>query len=123
MRIVPDLDAMVVEARIATTDIDQVRVGQSAKVRFSGFNTQMTPMIEGVVNCTSPERTTDERSGISYYRISISVDAAKFKRETGNGISSGMPAEVYITTASRSFMAYLFKPMIDQSYRAFRDDQ
>lgn len=123
MRIVPDLDAMVVEARVATTDVDQVRVGQAAKVRFSGFNTQTTPMIAGVVNFVSPDRTTDQHTGISYYRVNISVDAAEFKQKTGNAISSGMPAEVYITTASRSFMAYLFKPIIDQIYRAFRDDQ
>ncbi len=123
LRIVPDRDAMVVEARVATNDIDQVRVGQPAKVRFSGFNAQTTPSIEGVVNFVSPDRISDERTGMSYYRISISVDSNKFKQQTGNGVTPGMPAEVYITTVSRSFMAYLFKPMIDQIYRTFRDDQ
>ncbi|MFD2781439.1 HlyD family efflux transporter periplasmic adaptor subunit [Novosphingobium pokkalii] len=42
MEIVPDHDVMIVEASISPTDIDQVRVGQAARVRFSAFNRAAT---------------------------------------------------------------------------------
>src|SRR5262249_51214234 len=49
MQIVPTLDSLVVEARVAPQDIDQVRVGQPTTLRLSAFNQQNTPEIEGEV--------------------------------------------------------------------------
>ena len=46
MLIVPDADALVVEARIAPQDIDQLSVGQPAVLRFSAFNQRTTPRAE-----------------------------------------------------------------------------
>lgn len=123
LRIIPQTEAMVVQVKIAPGDVDQVRVGQSARVRFSGFNQQTTPEVPGKLVFISADRAEDPRTGMPYYRANVAVDAAAFRRETGLQISSGMPAEAFITTASRSLISYVMKPLGDQISRAFRDDQ
>ena len=49
MLIVPDSDVLTVEARIEPHNIDQIRVGQNAVLRFSTFNQRTTPEINGEV--------------------------------------------------------------------------
>ena len=43
MELVPDSDELLVETRLQPSDIDQVRLGQKAFVRFSAFNQRTTP--------------------------------------------------------------------------------
>jgi hypothetical protein len=47
--IVPKADNLKVEARVAPQDIDQLRLGQTAMLRFSAFNRRTTPEIAGSV--------------------------------------------------------------------------
>ncbi|MCW1400947.1 HlyD family type I secretion periplasmic adaptor subunit [Novosphingobium sp. MW5] len=123
LRIIPQNDRMVVHAKVAPADIDQVEVGQAARIRFSGFNQQTTPEIQGVVTFVSADRSEDPRSGAPYYRVNVSIDAAAFERQAKLRVSTGMPAEAFITTTSRSLASYMFKPLLDQLSRAFRDEQ
>jgi HlyD family secretion protein len=120
MEIVPDRDVMVVEAAIGPGDIDQVAVGQPARVRFTSFNRAATPEIAGKVLYVATDRTENPEVRASYYMVRISIDQATVKRE-GLDLRSGMPAEVYIETASRSLLSYFLKPLLDQFARAFRD--
>ena len=41
MLIVPGADKLIVEAKVQPQDIDQVRIGQTAVMRFSNFNTRL----------------------------------------------------------------------------------
>jgi HlyD family secretion protein len=34
----------------------------------------------------------------------------------------GMPADVFIITGSRSLLNYIFAPILESSYKAFRED-
>ena len=121
MEIVPDTDRMVVEAMIAPTDIDQVRSGQDAMVRFSAFNRASTPEIAGKVTYVATDRTELPQSKAAYYVVRISVDQPAVRRE-GLQLRSGMPAEVYIKTGNRSLLSYVLKPLSDQFARTFRDN-
>ena len=123
LRIIPQSEAMVVQVKIAPGDVDQVRVGQAARVRFSGFNQQTTPEVPGKLVFISADRAEDPRTGAPFYRANVAVEANGFRKETGLQISSGMPAEAFITTAPRSLISYIMKPLGDQVSRAFRDDQ
>ena len=122
LRIIPQTDAMVVQARVAASDIEQVKVGQKARVNFSGLNQQTTPVVTGKVIFVSADRAEDPRTGASFYRVNVAIDARSFRRETGLAITSGMPADAFITTSSRSMLSYIIKPMADQIERAFRDE-
>ncbi|UCI06126.1 HlyD family type I secretion periplasmic adaptor subunit [Mesorhizobium sp. B1-1-8] len=120
MQVVPDNDSLAVEARIAPSDIDKLWVGQSASLRFSAFNTRTTPQIDGVVERTSPDITTDQRTGVSYYTVRIRTTATEVARLGEVKLVPGMPVESFIKTEDRSVMSYLVKPLQDQITRAFR---
>ena len=49
MLIVPDGDSLIVEARIAPQEIDQVHMGQRTMLRFTAFNQRTTPELNGEV--------------------------------------------------------------------------
>jgi HlyD family secretion protein len=121
MEIVPDADRMVVEASVAPEDIDQVRAGQRASVRFTSFNTSATPEIEGRVTYVAADRSEEPEAQLSFYIVRIEVDQQVLARENLQ-LRSGMPAEVYIQTGNRSLLSYVFKPFRDQLARAFRYD-
>jgi len=118
--VVPSNDRLVVDAAISPMDIDRVQRGQEARLRFSALNAQTTPEIPGKVIRVAPERTQDERSGMSYYRVRVEIDAAALAAEQLE-LKPGMPVEVYISTGERSMLSYMTKPLRDQFSRAFRD--
>ena len=120
MQVVPDDDSLAVEARIVPSDIDKLWVGQSASLRFSAFNTRTTPQIDGVVERTSPDIATDQRTGVSYYTVRIRTTAAQVARLGEVKLVPGMPVESFIKTEDRSVISYLVKPLQDQITRAFR---
>ncbi|MBF9152120.1 HlyD family type I secretion periplasmic adaptor subunit [Novosphingobium jiangmenense] len=121
MEIVPDKDVMVVEAAVSPADIDQVVKGQNARVRFSAFNRAATPEITGKVVYVATDRTENPESRASFYMVRIAVNQDEIRRERLD-LRSGMPAEIYIETGSRSLLSYLTKPLRDQFLRAFRDN-
>lgn len=122
MEIVPDGDRLLVEAAIAPSDIDQVHVGQNARIRFTAFNNTATPEIRGRLIFVAAERTTRQDSGQGFFEARIAVDAADLKRHPELPLKPGMPAEVYIETGRRSMLSYITKPLRDQFARAFRDN-
>ena len=49
MEIVPQDDELIVNAQVSPTDIDNVKMGQTAEVRLTALNVRSTPSIYGVV--------------------------------------------------------------------------
>ena len=111
-----------VEARIRAQDIDQVRVGQSARITLSGLNRQTTPDFPGRLIFVSPDLTSDQRTGQSYYRIKVQLDAAALAKAPQVVLKAGMPAEVFVETGNRSILSFMLKPMLDQIRYALRSD-
>jgi len=122
LQIVPDRDTMIVEARIRPQDVDQVRVGQAARVTFSGFNRQTTPDISGKLIFVSPDLTSDQRTGQSYYRIKVRLDAGALARAPQIALKAGMPAETFVETGDRSILSFLVKPLLDQLRYSMRSE-
>ena len=60
MLIVPASERLTVEARVSPQDIDQVRVGQTAALRFSAFSQRTTPEINGAVSRVSADVTREQ---------------------------------------------------------------
>lgn len=121
LEIVPDADEMVVEVSISPSDVDQVQVGQQARVHFSSFNRAATPELDGKVIYVATDRTEDQQQGSAWYMVRIQLDQAQVRREELK-LTSGMPADVFIHTGNRSMLSYITKPLRDQFARAFRDN-
>ncbi|MGY3107727.1 HlyD family type I secretion membrane fusion protein [Bradyrhizobium sp. LM6.9] len=75
MLIVPQADDLQVEAKVNPVDIDKLQIGQKTLLRLSAFNQRTTPELNGVVSRVSPDVTTDQRTGQSYYTIRVSLPA------------------------------------------------
>jgi HlyD family secretion protein len=121
MVIVPESDELQIDARLPANEIDQVHKGQSALVRFSAFNQRTTPELSGVVSHVSADITRDQQSNASYYTVRVSLPGGEFARLGERRLVSGMPAEIFIQTGSRTVISYLFKPITDQLHRMFRE--
>ena len=122
MEIVPSNDQLIVETRISPADIDQLYLGQPARLHFSAFNAQTTPQLEARLTHISAERFTDERSGASYYKATVEVNDGEMKKLGKLKLLPGMPVEVFIQSGERSLLSYLTKPLRDQFNRAFREN-
>jgi HlyD family secretion protein len=119
MEVVPDADDLQIEARLQPTDIDQVRVGQKAFTRFPAFNQRVTPEVAGVVSYVSADVSREQNSNASYFTVRVTLPDEERRRLAGLQLVSGMPAEVFMQTGSRTMLSYLFKPITDQLQRAF----
>lgn len=122
MEIVPDSDELMVEAGVSPTDIDQVHVGQKARIRFSGFNSTATPEIHGKVVTVAADRSTDAEGKQAFYPVRVAIDDAEMRRYPEMRLRPGVPAEVFIETGNRTMISYITKPLRDQFERAFRDN-
>jgi len=120
MLIVPQADALTVESKLMPQDIDQVRPGQTAALRFSAFNQRTTPELNGLVTRVSADLTTDQRTGATYYTVRISISDEQVARLGGLKLLPGMPVEAFIQTGERTIMSYLTKPFTDQAARSFK---
>lgn len=122
MEIVPDKDQLLVEGAVSPEDINQVKIGQKARIRFTAFKLSSTPEFFGTVTFVAPERTTDPASNTSYYALRIQLDDKASVKGRQLKLKPGMPAELLLETGSRSMLSYLTKPLRDQLSRAFRDN-
>ena len=122
MMIVPQADALSVEAKVNPQDIDKLQIGQKTLLRLSAFNQRTTPELNGVVTRVSADVTTDQRTGQSYYTIRVSMPPKEVAR-LGEDVKiiPGMPVEAFVQTGDRTMLSYLMKPLSDQLMRAFRE--
>ena len=121
MLIVPDADRLTVETKVNPQDIEKVKLGQSAALRFSAFNLRTTPEIFGTVSRISADTTTDQHTNQSYYTVRIALSSEQIARLGNVKLVPGMPVEAFIKTGDRTVISYLMKPLSDQINRAFRE--
>ena len=121
MLVVPQTDDLSVDAKVNPQDIDKLQIGQKTLLRLSAFNQRTTPELNGVVTRVSPDTTTDQRTGQSYYTIRVSMPPEEIARLGDVKLIPGMPVEAFVQTGDRTMMSYLIKPLSDQLMRAFRE--
>ena len=121
MLIVPDGDDLRVEARIQPNDIDQVRLGQKAVLRFTAFNARTTPELNGEVSLVGADVNQDAKSGANFYIVRIALRQDEIDKLGAVKLVPGMPVEVFIQTNPRTVISYLTRPVRDQIARAFRE--
>jgi HlyD family secretion protein len=121
MLIVPEADALVVEVRADPQKIDQIKLGQSAALRFPNFSQRTTPELNGRVSRIAADVIQDQRSGEPYFLVRISLSLDELARLNGLKLVPGMPVEAFIRTDERTMLSYFFKPLTDQARRAFRE--
>jgi HlyD family secretion protein len=119
--IVPQDRPLLVAARVPVTHVDEVRTGQDVRLVFSSLPSRMTPEIRGRVTLVSADALADERTGMTYFRTEISINAKALQGLEGIEIVPGMPVDAFIRTVDRTPLSYLLKPFTDYFRTAFRE--
>ncbi len=109
MEIVPQDKSLIVQARISPLDIDRVKVGNTAYIRFSVFKDAYT--VSGSLSKVSADRLVDQKSDLPYYAAEVELNEDSLQLLEGMSLVPGMPAEVLIKTGTRTMLGYLTSPM------------
>jgi epimerase transport system membrane fusion protein len=120
--IVPQQEELIIDAQVSPMDIDRVRAGLVAEVRFSAFKQALTPKMQGKVINLSADRLTDEKTEQPYYLAQIELTPDSFQKLGELELLPGMPAEVLINTGERTVFEYLMQPITNAFARAFIED-
>lgn len=121
LQVIPLEDGVDFELRIDAKSIDQVFVGQRARVILSAFSRHTTPELHGEVASVSPGAIEDKVSGLHYYRAQLKVSDEEMARLGEAVLMPGMPVEAYLATGERSVMTYMLEPLTTEFRRAFRE--
>ncbi|RYY27140.1 MAG: HlyD family type I secretion periplasmic adaptor subunit [Sphingomonadales bacterium] len=122
MEIVPNGRALIIETQIKPQDIDDVRIGTEAIVRFSSVNPHGQTAFTGKVITLSPARIAQEGGQPGYYRAQVMLEDPDAVRRAGIELQPGIPASVNIKTKNRTLMDYLLAPFSDAMSKSFREE-
>ncbi|PWC32938.1 HlyD family type I secretion periplasmic adaptor subunit [Azospirillum sp. TSO35-2] len=119
--IVPQDDAMIVEARVSTSDIQNVEIGSHAMVKLTGYRQRTVLPVPGEVVALSADQLVDDRTGVPYFAARIGLDAKVLASMATVELHPGMPAEVMIHGHARRAIDYFLTPLTDGLQKAFRE--
>lgn len=119
--IVPNGGALIVDAKIRPTDVDNVSVGAEAEVRFSAFRQRTTPSIFGTVQTVSADTLIDPATSEPYYTARVFITEDQRQRIGDRSIVSGMPADVTVLSEDRTLIEYMIEPLSDVLARSFKE--
>ena len=118
--IVPANTALAIEAQIRPEEVNNVAVGQSARIKFTAFKYRNTTMVTGKVTYVSGDRFVDKTTQQPYYSVSILADAQSVQEVGDLKMQAGMPAEVYIDGGLQTALQYLIEPVTSTMRKAAR---
>ena len=122
MQVVPANAPIVVTAMIPPNDIDKVRQGMDAQVRFSGLNSRWHGPMKAKVVLVSADKIVNEKAGAAYYRADLRIDSKELtKLKASAQITPGMPASVMVVTGKKTVMGSLISPITDTIHGALHD--
>lgn len=120
MEIVPDAEKFVIDVQMSPMDIDRIRIGQEAEVKFSVFKDSYS--ITGELVKISADAIMDERTGASYYKATVELMDEDIELLAGEELVPGMPASVLVKTGSRTLIGYLTSPLQRMFEKSLTED-
>lgn len=115
--LVPEGEALLVEAKLPIGDVGFVRLGAPARLSLptgaSGFST-----IDAEVVHISPDSTVDEKNGSSYFIVRLKPKLFVFKRGAESyPLRPGVQVTSAIITGQRSVLSLLMEPFLGNGIR------
>ncbi len=111
MDIVPENQALLLEARVPPHLIDRVRAGQAVDVRFASFANTPQLVVDGQVASVSGDLLTDSHTGAGYYLARVAVTPGGRHKLGPRALRPGMPVEVIFLAGERTLLTYLLHPL------------
>jgi protease secretion system membrane fusion protein len=122
MDIVPEDQALLVEARVAPHLIDRVSKDLPVDVRFSSFAHTPQLVVQGKVVSISADLLLDPHTGAGYYLARVAVTADGYKKLGKRELQPGMPVEVVFITGERSMLTYLLNPLTKRLAASMKEE-
>lgn len=118
MDIVPDNASLVVRASFNPQDIDGVRDGVEAQVKFMSIHERDLPILLGVVRTVSADTLNDKVTGHPFFSADIEIprsEIAKLRAVRGadTGVRVGVPVQVTVPLRKRTALEYIFEPLTE----------
>lgn len=110
LSLVPIDPPLLITVRVRPEDIDAVSLGQKAELAISAFSRSEVPRLRAQVTLISADALTDPETGAGFYSVELTLDPGELDRLGGRVLLPGMRVEAYVTTGTRSPMAYLLEP-------------
>jgi hemolysin D len=112
MVIVPEGDALEVEALLENKDIGFVEPGQQAEIKVDAFPFTRYGTIDGKVENLSRDAVADERKGLVYkMRVQMSQSSIRVN-ERQVALSPGMTVTVESKTGTRRLIEFFLSPLL-----------
>lgn len=114
MELVPENDELIINARVSPIDKDNVAPGLLTEVRFTAFQTKLTPIMLGSVETVSSDVISpDGGNEPPYYLARVTVAETDIPEDIRDRLTAGMPADVVITTGERTVANFMISPLMD----------
>jgi adhesin transport system membrane fusion protein len=121
LEIVPDDDALLVEAKIKPSDIAFIYPGLKAVIKLTAYDYAIYGGLEGVVVHISADTIVDEKQE-HYYLVRIKTNQSYLgEADNKKDIMVGMTVLADIVTGKKTVMQYLMKPILRAKYNALRE--
>jgi protease secretion system membrane fusion protein len=121
MDIVAAGQPLQIDAKIPVHAIDKMAPGLIVDVLFPALNHALLPSVPARVLTISADRLMDEVTQQPYYLAEVLVSREGVQLLGDYKIKAGMPASVTIKTGERTFLSYLFKPLLARLELAFKE--
>jgi len=123
MEVVPANRSLTIEAQVAPSDVNLIRLGQQAQIRIPSIHDRRVPTIAGRVTRVSADRLVDERTGRAFYTASILVPPASLDGLTRTAglagrLKPGTPVEVQVPLRARTALQFWLEPLVQSLSRA-----
>lgn len=117
--ITPIEDALIIEAKIKTSDRAQIWSGQKVSIEITAYDFSKYGLLEGEIISISPDSTEDKLGNLHYI---LRVKAKKLGFDINTPILPGMVANINILTGKKSILRYLLKPLKDIAQKSLSEN-
>lgn len=123
LTVVPETDALEVEAQVLNRDIGHVRPGQRVITKIETFDFMRYGYIEGEVRWVGTDAVKDEKLGPVYpVRIHLMARQTPYMVNERKGqVSAGMTVTADIRTGQRRMISYFLAPLLRYKEEALRE--
>lgn len=118
MDVVPDNTPLVIDAKFSPRDASDLRVGQTAELRFNSIHDRSLKPLTGKLTRFSADVFVDEKTGAQYYSGEVTIPhqaiANLLATHPQLQLRAGLPVDVLVTLQPRSALDYMVGPLFDQ---------
>lgn len=124
MDVVPANAEMRIEARVATSDADDLTIGQEVLVRFHTLHERTLPVLKGKLTRVSADSFVDERTGAAYFTAEAIVpdsELAVLRQHVRRDLAlrAGTPVQLQVKLRERTALQYAVEPLTSAVWRSF----